>query len=506
MDVTATLHPALDASGIEELFRTYAVRLNAFLRRRVWNDEEREDIIQETFLRALRAAHTFRGEAHPATWLFRIARNVCSNRYKAARDDRLTDSLDDVDVQDQEAEDVVEVLARCEMVARLDVILKSMPAEIQQAVEMVVVDGLKYEQVAAELELPIGTIKSRVFRGRERLKTGLNNCALTKKGAGMGMYTKQILELIARNPQGLRTVEVADKVDCEPDMVEVSIREALAGREVVTEDVIAPNGKAQKAFFPTDRLIAKYPLPPKPAPAPPPQKPRETKSKAEIGVEFIRNATFDVVDNDLRRILGLTGLQYPAAWLSGPLATGLVHRDGKFWRAGPAPAANLGTEIDVPVIRKSDGKPVELPAAVELPSPEVKPRFDGVDMDKVSATSTASVETPEEPAPQATPQKTPSAPAATQALKIQMIEEPTFTIQCGVFKVTGMREVSDWNGLKELRDSQGRMLIVSTNEGMFDGILEGLTGKRPKDILVIKGHPDLIHELAVASQPEMEPA
>lgn len=231
----------------------------------------------------------------------------------------------------------------------------------------------------------------------------------------MGMFTEPILQLIAKNPQGLREVEIADKVDCDTELVLPSIREAIACREVLAEEVIAPNLRPAKAFFPTERLLARYPQAAKVVPAQPqpPKKPAETKSKAEMGVEFIKNADFDVVDDDLRRVMGLTKVQYPSAWLSGAVNNGLIHRDGKFWRAGKAPVTNPGPSIDVPVIRKSDGKPVELAATDQqetLPAEVVQElsikgqqeaagksaeEFLGVDMDKISAKA---VEQPEIPA------------------------------------------------------------------------------------------------------------
>lgn len=205
----------------------------------------------------------------------------------------------------------------------------------------------------------------------------------------MGMFTDKILELIAQNPQGLRTVEIADKVDCDLDMVESSIREAIAARDVTMEEVIGPNQRPTKAFYPSDVLVARFkatqqPLKPWPAHVKTPAT-AATKSRAELGIEYIQNAGPDinVVDDDLRRVMNLNKVQYPSAWLGGAVERGLVHRDGKFWRAGPAPKVSSGEQV-----RKVDCKPADLPPAVEIPHPVVTAKkFDGIDIDKVLATA-----------------------------------------------------------------------------------------------------------------------
>jgi len=145
-----------------------------FARRRTATLSDAEDALQETCLRAWRAFAELRDDARARAWLYRILRTVLSDGLaRDARRQRLasTTRLDDVPEAELAGEaDAVfaEVMARLtsEAVYRA---LATIPEEFAMPVEMHDIDGLKYHEVAEALEVPLGTVMSRISRGRRLL-------------------------------------------------------------------------------------------------------------------------------------------------------------------------------------------------------------------------------------------------------------------------------------------------------------------------------------------------
>lgn len=141
-----------------------------------------EDLAQETFLRAYRALDRFRGQCSFANWLFRIATNLTINRVTtvAARAERRAISLesssrsgdreDPMDPADKTVRAPEASMEREELKQALDAALERLPDDFRVAVVLRDVEGLEYEAIAEVLEVPIGTVRSRLHRGREALR------------------------------------------------------------------------------------------------------------------------------------------------------------------------------------------------------------------------------------------------------------------------------------------------------------------------------------------------
>ena len=120
---------------------------------------EEEDLVQETYLRALRSLPTYRGEAPVRAWLLGVARNVCADHVRRRqRQRRLLDRvrphpLDAVTPAETSADELLEVLG----------------PDRRDAFVLTQVLGLSYEEAAAALGCPIGTVRSRVARARADL-------------------------------------------------------------------------------------------------------------------------------------------------------------------------------------------------------------------------------------------------------------------------------------------------------------------------------------------------
>ena len=133
--------------------------------------EDAQDCAQETMLRAFKAFGSFRRDASFSTWITRIAMNVCTD---ALRKRRPVTSLDAM--RDDTNFDLPDVgptayaqLEQKERVRLLREGLDELPEEMRQIIVLRDMRGMSYEEIAAVLEVPLGTVKSRVNRAREKL-------------------------------------------------------------------------------------------------------------------------------------------------------------------------------------------------------------------------------------------------------------------------------------------------------------------------------------------------
>jgi RNA polymerase sigma-70 factor (ECF subfamily) len=173
-----------DPEAFDNLVTRYSGDIYAVLFRITENAEEAADLTQETFLSALKAIKTFRGDSELKTWLFRIAVNHSRNRFRwwKRRKRDVTISLDapigDSDStvsetiagDDTSAEDTV---LRLEREAAIRKALGELPEIYREAIILCDIEGLTYEEIAAALEINIGTVKSRIARGRDELRRRL---------------------------------------------------------------------------------------------------------------------------------------------------------------------------------------------------------------------------------------------------------------------------------------------------------------------------------------------
>jgi RNA polymerase sigma-70 factor (ECF subfamily) len=129
---------------------------------------EEEDLVQETYLRAVRAIDAYRGDAPPLAWLLAIARRVCADHVRARqRTRRLIARLVDT------ASDGVVVGPD----DPIDEILRHVDADRREAFVLTQLIGLSYEEAAAVIGCPIGTVRSRVARARAELMAVMRDAA-----------------------------------------------------------------------------------------------------------------------------------------------------------------------------------------------------------------------------------------------------------------------------------------------------------------------------------------
>lgn len=162
-----------DADAIDRLIRRYQVRMFNFARTLTANDQDAEDLAQETFVRAFRGVRRFRGESSFKNWLYTIATNVARTHLgKQTRQAPVWDRrLEADDVSDHHltspTASVEEAVMHRQM---LDRALATLPEELRITLVLHDVEGLEYREIATVLDVPIGTVMSRIFRARQRLR------------------------------------------------------------------------------------------------------------------------------------------------------------------------------------------------------------------------------------------------------------------------------------------------------------------------------------------------
>ena len=165
-----------DKRAFDLLVLKYQYRVHAIVGRFIRDSHEVEDITQEAFLKAYRALPSFRGDSQFYTWLFRIAVNTAKN-YLVARSRRPPSS--DVNLDDAEfyagSEQLKDLgtpenqLFRDELEAVINKAIEELPEDLRTAVTLREYEGLSYEDIAGVMDCPVGTVRSRIFRGRESI-------------------------------------------------------------------------------------------------------------------------------------------------------------------------------------------------------------------------------------------------------------------------------------------------------------------------------------------------
>ncbi|VTU12896.1 Sigma-24 [Variovorax sp. SRS16] len=167
-----------DAPDTDQLFRQlvdrHRVRLQRFVMRHIGQPDDAEDIAQQAFAEAVRTIERFRGESELSTWLYGIAMNLVRNylsraphrMYRFETDESLTtmfspdgDPGDNVSMQ--------------QTLRQLSESMAELPREMREVLTLVAIEETAYEDAAAMLSVPVGTVRSRLSRARAALRARL---------------------------------------------------------------------------------------------------------------------------------------------------------------------------------------------------------------------------------------------------------------------------------------------------------------------------------------------
>jgi len=162
----------------------YAPQLYSAALRMTRNQADAEDLVQETYLRGFRSFHTFQEGTNPRAWLFRILTNAYNNRYRAKQRRPIESDLGQAEdlylyrrlgsmetaAAGQSAEDqFLDLFTDAEVKQALE----DLPDNFRLPVILADVEGFSYKEIAEMLDIPIGTVMSRLHRGRKAMQRAL---------------------------------------------------------------------------------------------------------------------------------------------------------------------------------------------------------------------------------------------------------------------------------------------------------------------------------------------
>ena len=161
-----------DQSAFEILFTTFKTRLHHSLFKVLRNYHETEDIVQQAFLRAWEKIDTFKGNSNFYTWLYRIGFNLAITKINSSREMQLDESFESTLSSSSNIEDALE---NKELYVSVKNLLDEIPEEQRTAYVLCEVDTKNYEEIAQITGVPVGTVRSRIFRARQYLMENLKD-------------------------------------------------------------------------------------------------------------------------------------------------------------------------------------------------------------------------------------------------------------------------------------------------------------------------------------------
>lgn len=181
-DISQLIERALadDQQAFTEIVNRYQKQIYHFINRMIKDDAQAQDLTQETFIKAFRALDSFNSNYAFTTWLYKIASNNCIDHFRKRR--LSTYSLDtpmkakDGDMKRDFANSDYgpesEMISK-EKTYQIETAIKSLPKKYREAILLRHTKDKSYEEIADILDVPLGTVKVRIFRAREMLKSKL---------------------------------------------------------------------------------------------------------------------------------------------------------------------------------------------------------------------------------------------------------------------------------------------------------------------------------------------
>ena len=169
-----------DFDAFDEIIARYKDGIYNYIWRMVSNRDDTEDLSQEVFVRVFTGIKSFRRESNLRTWLYRIATNLCVDKYRRARtekhrlaplehqQDENSDSPGPLELADS-TYDPQRICERTELQATVQAALWKLPDKLRSAILMHDMEGMSYEEIAEVLGCPVGTVKSRIYNARMQL-------------------------------------------------------------------------------------------------------------------------------------------------------------------------------------------------------------------------------------------------------------------------------------------------------------------------------------------------
>ncbi|MGY8693499.1 MAG: RNA polymerase sigma factor [Verrucomicrobiia bacterium] len=176
-----------DEAAFEEMVSRYWDRIYAMVLKLLRNSQDAEEVTQDAFIRAHRGLEKFRGDSSFSTWLYQIATNLARNRYwywwrrkrdKSISFDQVVGSESSTTLGEIFQADVAtpqDIAVTNEFQERVSAAMELLNVKHREVLVLRNVRNLSYDEIATELQISIGTVKSRIARARESLRAGMGN-------------------------------------------------------------------------------------------------------------------------------------------------------------------------------------------------------------------------------------------------------------------------------------------------------------------------------------------
>jgi len=169
-----------DKKAFDLLVIKYQLRLSKLVSRFLRNQSDVPDVVQEAFIKAYRALPNFRGDSAFYTWLYRIGINTAKNHLVAQSRKSPANSIDAQEAEDYGISEWLKEYASPEreaLAAELETTIHKamgdLTPDLREAITLREIEGLSYEEIAAVMDCPVGTVRSRIFRAREAIDSKL---------------------------------------------------------------------------------------------------------------------------------------------------------------------------------------------------------------------------------------------------------------------------------------------------------------------------------------------
>jgi len=167
-----------DADSFNELIVRWERPIYALAYRQIGREEDARDVCQETFLRAFRALHGFRGQAKFSSWLYRIALNLCRDWMRRERRAPVVQPPEDVDLFElaaarEPSETIEDLVARQDLSRAVERAMAALPEEQRTAIVLKEYHGLTFQEIADLIGCPLSTVKTRLYQGLTVLRREL---------------------------------------------------------------------------------------------------------------------------------------------------------------------------------------------------------------------------------------------------------------------------------------------------------------------------------------------
>ncbi|HXH60164.1 MAG TPA: sigma-70 family RNA polymerase sigma factor [Fimbriimonadaceae bacterium] len=169
-----------DLEAFSKIVDAYQARVFGFVRRMVRNEEEAMDVTQEVFIRAFRSLDRFDGRSSLRTWLFRIAHNLCIDKSRRLERRFIETSLEPTMPDDEPIEfaderwDPEQAVLSEEMAQVVERAIASMSEKLRVVLLLHDKEDMGYDEIARAVDVPVGTVKSRLFLARAHLQRQLS--------------------------------------------------------------------------------------------------------------------------------------------------------------------------------------------------------------------------------------------------------------------------------------------------------------------------------------------